>query len=98
MARFLRRSRIMWKRVGRLFVIKTRWEALAVIYAIAVGAVDRGSHYVERFPGVGGWLMFLACTCVVFMVGAKLMDLTRKDNGLRRRRSDFTRADSPLHQ
>jgi hypothetical protein len=79
----------MWKKLGRLFVIKTRWEALAVIYAVALGAVDRGFHYVERFPGIGGWLMFLACIAVVFMVGGKLMDLTRKDAGLRRRKTDY---------
>ncbi len=79
----------MWKKIGRLFVIKTRLEAIAVIYAIALGAVDRGFHYVERYPGIGGWLMFAACTAVVFMVGGKLMDLTRKDNKERRRKSDF---------
>ena len=79
----------MWKKFGRLFVIKTRFEALAVIYALALGAVDRGFHYVDRFPGIGGWLMFAACTGVVFMAGSKLMDLTRKDNGVRRRQSDF---------
>ena len=79
----------MWKKIGRLFVIKTRFEALAVIYALALGAVDRGSHYVERFPGIGGWLLFAACTAVVFMAGGKLIDLTRKDSGDRRRKSDF---------
>ena len=79
----------MWRKIGRLFVIKTRFEAIAVIYAIALGAVDRGFHYVERYPGIGGWLMFAACTAVVFMVGGKLMDLTRKDNRERRRKSDF---------
>ena len=79
----------MWKKIGRLFVIKTRFEAIAVIYAIALGAVDRGFHYVERYPGAGGWLMFAACTAVVFMVGGKLMDLTRTDNKERRRKSDF---------
>ena len=79
----------MMKRLGRLFVIKTRWEALAVIYAIALGAVERGMHYLERFPGFGGWLLFAACTGVVFMVGGKLMDLTRADSGERRRKSDF---------
>ena len=79
----------MWKKIGRLFVIKTRFEALFVIYAIALGAVERGVHYVERYPGWGGWLLFAACTAVVFMVGGKLMDLTRKDVGERRRKSDF---------
>jgi hypothetical protein len=79
----------MIKRLGRLFVIKTRGEAILVIYALAVGAVDRGMHYLERFPGYGGWLLFAACTGVVFMAGAKLLDLTRSDNGERRRKSDL---------
>ena len=86
----------MWKRLGRLFVIKTRFEALAVTYAIALGAVERGMHYLESYPGFGGWLLFAACTGVVFMVGGKLMDLTRDDSGYRRRRSDFAaEAQSP---
>ena len=79
----------MMKRLGRLFVIKTRWEAVAVIYALALGAVDRGVDYLERFPGIGGWLLFAACTGVVFMAGARLMDLTRGDSGERRRKSDY---------
>jgi hypothetical protein len=79
----------MIRKLGRLFVIKTRWEAIFVIYALAVGAVDRGFHYVARFPGIGGWLLFLACTGAVFMAGAKLLDLTRTDSGQRRRQSDY---------
>ena len=79
----------MIRSLGRLFVIKTRWEAIFVIYALAVGAVDRGFHYVERYPGVTGWLLFAACTGVVFMAGARLMDMTRADSGARRRSSDF---------
>jgi hypothetical protein len=77
------------RRLGRLFVIKTRFEACAVIYALAVGSVDRGLNYVEQYPGIGGWLLFAACTGVVFMAGAKLMDMTRNDSGERRRKSDF---------
>ena len=80
------------KKFARLFVIKTRFEALAVIYALALGAVDRGFHYVELYPGWLGWLMFLACTSVVFMAGGKLMDLTRKDNRQRRRKTDYQSA------
>ena len=78
----------MIRRLGRLFVIKTRWEAILVIYALALGAVERGIQYVERFPGIGGWLLFAACTGVVFMAGAKLLDMTRADIGERRRKSD----------
>ena len=85
----------MWKKLGRLFVIRTRFEALAVTYAVALGAVERGLHYVALYPGWGGWLLFAACTAVVFMVGGKLMDLTRKDNGERRRRSDFPASADP---
>ena len=76
-------------RLGRLFVIKTRWEALLVIYALALGAVERGMHYLDLYPGVAGWLLFAGCTGVVFMVGGRLMDMTRNDSGVRRRRSDF---------
>lgn len=67
----------MLKRVARLFTIKTRTEAWLIIYAIAVGAVERGRHYLETYPGVGGWLLALACTGVVFLAGAKLLDSVR---------------------
>lgn len=62
------------KKIGRLFTIKTRVEAWLVIYAIALGAVERGRHYLETYPGVGGWLLAIACTGVVFIAGAKLLD------------------------
>ena len=62
------------KKLGRLFTIKTRLEAWLVIYAIAVGAVERGRHYLDTYPGLGGWLLAVACTGVVFIAGAKLLD------------------------
>jgi hypothetical protein len=68
----------MLRRVGRLFTIKTRFEAWLVIYAIAIGAVERGRHYLETYPGWQGWLLALACTGVVFLAGAKLLDSVRK--------------------
>ena len=67
----------MLKRLGRLFVIKTRMEAWLVTYAIAVGAVERGQHYMHQYPGFGGWLLALACTGVVFIAGARLLDSVR---------------------
>ncbi|MGZ2410865.1 hypothetical protein ACUXST_000262 [Sphingomonas sp. F9_3S_D5_B_2] len=67
----------MLKRVGRLFVIKTRTEAWLVIYAIAVGAIERGRHYLEMYPGYGGWMLAVACTGVVFLAGARLLDSVR---------------------
>jgi hypothetical protein len=67
----------MRMRLARLFTIKTRTEALLVTYAVALGAVERGRQYLETYPGVGGLLLFLACTGVVFLVGAKLLDSVR---------------------
>ena len=68
----------MLRKIGRLFTIKTRFEAWLVIYAIAVGSVERGQHYMATYPGFGGWLLALACTGVVFIAGAKLLDSVRK--------------------
>jgi hypothetical protein len=67
----------MLSRIGRLFQIKTRFEAWLVIYAIALGAVERGRHYLETYPGWGGGMLALACTGVVFLAGAKLLDSVR---------------------
>jgi len=67
----------MLRKIGRLFTIKTRLEAWVVIYAIALGAVERGRHYLDTYPGWGGVLLALACTGVVFLAGAKLLDAVR---------------------
>jgi hypothetical protein len=64
----------MLKKIGRLFQIKTRLEAWLVIYAIALGAVERGRLYLETYPGWGGWLLAAACTGVVFLAGGRLLD------------------------
>lgn len=72
----------MLRKISRLFIIKTRWEAFLIIYALAMGAVERGSTYLDRFPGVGGWLLFLACTGSVFLAGAKILDCLRHEQTL----------------
>jgi len=64
----------MLTKISRLFVIKTRLEAFLIIYALALGATERGRVYLEQFPGLGGKLLFLACTGAVFMAGAKILD------------------------
>lgn len=64
----------MLKRIARLFTIKTRLEAYLVTYAIAVGAIERGIHYMQTYPGNGGVLLALACLGVPFIAGAKLID------------------------
>jgi hypothetical protein len=68
----------MLNKIGQLFTIKTRLEAWLVIYAIALGAVERGRHYLEIYPGFAGWLLALACTGVVFIAGAKLLDSVKR--------------------
>ena len=67
----------MRMRLARLFTIKTRTEAWLVIYVLALGAVERGRHYLETYPGNSGLLLALACTGVVFLAGAKLLDAVR---------------------
>lgn len=64
----------MWSRIKRLFTIKTRFEAFMIIYALGVGSVDRGLHYVEQYPGVGGWLLFAVCPVAVLMAGGRILD------------------------
>ena len=69
----------MFKKISRLFVIKTPVEAYLIIYALALGAVERGSIYLTKFPGFGGKLLFLACTGAVFMAGGKILDCLKHE-------------------
>lgn len=64
----------MLKKIGRLFVIKTRFEAFVIIYALALGATARGSAYLDLMPGWPGQLMFAAATGAVFLGGAAILD------------------------
>lgn len=67
----------MLRKIGRLFVIKNRFEAFVIIYALALGATARGSAYLTEYPGFGGKLLFLATTGAVFLAGAKILDAIR---------------------
>lgn len=67
----------MWKKVKRLFVIKTRIEAYLIIYALALGAMTRGANYTLEYPGVGGYLLMAATAGAVFLGGAKILDAIR---------------------
>ncbi len=64
----------MLNKIKLLFIIKTRFEACLIIYALALGAVERGSAYLHQYPGWGGKLLFLAATGSVFLAGAKIFD------------------------
>jgi hypothetical protein len=61
-------------RIKRLFTIKTKFEAFLVIYALALGACERGLVYMHQYPGTGGQLLAFACTGAVFMAGGKIID------------------------
>lgn len=73
----------MLKKIGRLFVIKTRFEACLIIYALAVGAMARGTAYLHEFPGFGGKLLLVACSGSVFLAGAKIFDCLRYEQARR---------------
>ena len=61
------------KRIKGLFTIKTKFEGFLVIYALALGATERGVVYMHQYPGVGGQLLALACSGAVFMAGGKII-------------------------
>jgi len=67
----------MFARISRLFVIKTRLEAFMAIYALALGAAQRGRVYLDIYPGFGGHLLFLACLGSVMIAGAKILDCVK---------------------
>ena len=75
----------MLSKISRLFVIKTPVEAYLIIYALALGAVERGNIYLLKFPGTGGKLLFLACMGAVFMAGAKILDCIKHEKRLQER-------------
>ena len=72
----------MWTKITRLFVIKNKFEAFAAIYALALGSVERGIHYLDQYPGFGGWLLFAVCPIAVFMAGARILDSVERNAAL----------------
>ena len=73
----------MLRKIGRLFVIKNRFEAYLIIFALALGAMERGSHYLDQFPGWFGWTLFAACSGAVFLGGAKVLDCLKFERAQR---------------
>ena len=67
----------MFTKLKPHFTIKTRLEACAVTYALAVGALGRGYAYLDQYPGTFGWLLFAACIGTIFLAGGKLFDAVR---------------------
>ncbi len=69
----------MWTKFARLFVIKTKFEAFMVIYGLGLGAVERGVHYLQQYPGIGGWMLFSVCPLAVFMAGPRILDSVERN-------------------
>lgn len=69
----------MFGKLLQLFTIKNKFEAFLVIYGLATGAVARGVHYLEQYPGVGGWLLFALCPLAVFMAGVRILDSLERE-------------------
>jgi hypothetical protein len=77
----------MLRKIGRLFVIKTRLEASVIIYALAIGAIERGSRYLTHLPAIKGviWppysaqILFTACLGAVVLAGARIFDAIRAE-------------------
>ncbi len=76
----------MLRKISRLFVIKTRFEAYLIVFALAVGAMQRGKLYLVEYQGWGGWALFLACSVSVLMAGAKILDALRHEREERAKR------------
>jgi hypothetical protein len=64
-------------KIKRLFVIKNRFEAYLIIFALALGAMTRGAHYTEIYPGPMGYVLMAATAGAVFLGGAKILDCLR---------------------
>lgn len=64
----------MLRKIGRLFVIKNRFEAFVIIYALALGATTRGAAYLEQYPPYWGEALFLAACGAVMLAGAAILD------------------------
>ena len=71
----------MWTKIARLFTIKTKFEAFMVIYGLGLGSVERGVHYLQQYPGYGGWLLFAVCPIAVFMAGARILESVERGDG-----------------
>lgn len=64
----------MLRKIGRLFVIKNRFEAFVIIYALALGATTRGISYLEKYPPYWREALFLAACATVMLAGAAILD------------------------
>ena len=69
----------MFRKIARLFVVKNKFEAFLIIYGIACGAIERGVHYLQQYPGTQGWMLFALSPVIVFMAGARILDSVERE-------------------
>jgi hypothetical protein len=74
------------KKIGRLFVIKNKFEASAITIALCFGAFERGKDYIFKYPGPIGKIMYFVCFVAVLMAGAKMFDAIRLEKELKLRK------------
>jgi hypothetical protein len=79
----------MLRKLARLFVIKNRFEAFVIIYALALGATTRGAAYLEQYPSYWGEALFLAACVAVFLAGAAILDGLKAKQELEQLRSQL---------
>ena len=82
----------MLSKIVRLFVIKNRFEAFAIIYALALGATNRGLVYLETMPPYWGEALFLAACLAVLMGGAAILDSLKTKNELEELKAQLAEA------
>ena len=82
----------MLSKIARLFVIKNRFEAFAIIYALALGATNRGLVYLETMPPYWGEALFLAACLAVLMGGAAILDSLKTKNELEELKAQLAEA------
>ncbi len=80
----------MWKKFKRLFVIKNRFEAYLIIFAFAIGSMERGKTYLDLYPGWSGYLLMAACSGAVFLGGARILDSLRQEKELAALKAQMT--------
>ncbi len=86
----------MLRKIGRLFVIKNRFEAYVIIYALALGATSRGASYLTEYPGFWGQALFVAASAAVFLAGAKILDALSMEKELKQLREQVAEHESEL--
>ncbi len=72
----------LFKKLKRLFQIKTKLEVFLITYPLALGAIKRGQEYMVQYPGKTGWLFLALTTGAVFMASSKMLQAVEYDEAI----------------